>query len=137
MTTEPESDENYLASLNGAEFFAIVARGNLAFSYGPYTAIEVGQIMSQCVDEGVPLLIRANCGREFDWDVARDFGRGAPANWLPMESAPKDGTVVLGDCSGFEQRMCWWLNWECWRLVADNGTDVGEPCSPYRWRPVE
>lgn len=137
MSHTETSDEDYLSSLKGVEWTAIIFRANLGFRYGPYTGEEVGQIMSRCVDEGIPLTITANCGREFDWDVARDWGRGLPADWQPMESAPKDGSTILGDVGGFEQRICWWLNWECWRRVADNNTDVGAPCEPFRWRPVE
>lgn len=136
MSDQPETEDSYLASLKGAEYFAIIARANMAFRYGPYTAPEVGQIMSQCVDEGIPLHISAVCGREFDWELARDFGRGEPANWQPMDLAPKDGTIVLGDVTGFEQRMCWWNDWECWRLVDEDGTSLGNPVTPFRWRPA-
>jgi len=137
MSDNDESGGEYLVSLNGAEWFAIIARNNLGFRYGPYTGEEVGKIMSQCVEEGIPLMLTANCGREFDWDVARDFGRGEPANWRPMDQAPQDGTVIIGDVNGFEQRMCWWIKWECWRAVADNGSDIGQPVHPYRWRSID
>ncbi|WP_371431356.1 hypothetical protein [Novosphingobium sp.] len=134
---EHNTDEHYMASLKNAEWTAVIFRNNMGFRFGPYSAEEVGAIMSQCVEEGIPLTITANCGRDFDWDIARDFGRGVQANWRPMGDAPKDGSVVMGDVGGFEQRMCWWENWQVWRRVADNNTDVGEPVSPYRWRPLE
>lgn len=51
-------------------------------------------------------------------------------NWLPIESAPKDGTEVevLFDSAGTEiVRLCWWNNGddesldECWRGPENTG----------------
>lgn len=137
MTEETQELPESYACMAGAEWFAIVARNNLAFSFGPYTGPEVGELMKRATEEGVPLVIRANCGREFDWELARDFGCGEPANWQPMETAPQDGTVVIGDIAGFERKMTWWIKWECWRVVAENDRDVGEPVAPFRWRPID
>lgn len=134
--SEQQSDETYLASLTGAEWWAVLARGAFGFRYGPYTAEEAGKIMAQCVEEGVPLLLSANCGREFDWDVARDLARGQPANWRPMVEAPQDGTEIIAEVGGFETRIVWWMNWEYWREIDQEGRP-GRPVEPFRWRPVE
>lgn len=131
--TDTNPDENYLASLKDAEWFVILSRGAFGFRYGPYTAPEVGQIMSQCVEEGIPALITGNCGREFDWDVARDFARGSPGEWHPMEDAPLDGGELMGDVLQIETRMVWWPQWETWRALNEDGS-VGLPIAPVRWR---
>lgn len=132
MTEVP--DESYCPSLKGAEFFAILSRGSMAFRFGPYTGPEVGEIMQQCQLEGIPVYITANCGPDFDWDIARDFARGNPVDWRKMDEAPTDGSPIIGDVNGSETRIIWWLNWECWRELADNMRDVGQPVSPVRWR---
>ncbi|MBB4859675.1 hypothetical protein HNO88_003004 [Novosphingobium chloroacetimidivorans] len=128
-----QTDENYLASLNSAEWFVIISRANLGFRYGPYTGPEAGAIMQQCQLEGIPCLLSANCGREFDWDVARDFGRGQPADWKPMEDAPQDGSTIMVDVGGVETRAVWWHSWEWWRELNEDGS-VGKPVEPVRWR---
>lgn len=131
--TDTNPDENYLASLKDAEWFVILSRGAFGFRYGPYTAPEVGQIMSQCVEEGIPALITGNCGREFDWDVARDFARGSPGEWHPMDDAPLDAGTLMGDVLQFETCMVWWPEWKVWRELNDDGS-VGNPIAPMRWR---
>jgi hypothetical protein len=70
-------DREYNA-LQSAEWHAIVARGNIGFRFGPYTGVEIGKILQQSVDEGIPLAITGVCGQEFDWELARDmFGKPA------------------------------------------------------------
>ena len=133
MAEKNTPDEDYLKSLNGAEWFVVLARGAFGFRYGPYTGEEVGKIMGQCVDEGIPCFVTANCGREFDWDVARDFARGEPADWRPMSEAPKDGTEIIGDVNGVETLMIWWISWEWWREALPNN-ECGKPVTPMRWR---
>jgi hypothetical protein len=56
-----------------AEWWAIIARGSLAFRFGPYTGPEIGKIMTRCQAEKIACLITGNCGQEFDWDLARDL----------------------------------------------------------------
>lgn len=129
-----EIPENYCASLKVAEWHVILSRGSMGFRYGPYTSEQAGAILSQCQDEGIPCFLSAICGTDFDWDLARDFARGQPADWRPMGEAPTDGTPIMADVNGVETRVLWWINWECWRSLADNITDVGRPVSPLRWR---
>lgn len=135
MTEAPEQpiDPNYCPSLQAAEWFVILSRGSMGFRYGPYAPEEAGAIMSQCHDEGIPCLVTGNCGREFDWDLARDFARGRPADWKPMEDAPTDGSEIMGDVNGVETRMVWWCSWEWWRGLNEDGS-VGKPVDPIRWR---
>lgn len=71
----PLAEQKYSA-LDG-ECHVIVARGAVAFRFGPYSGLEAGKILSQCVDEKIPCLLTWTCGREFDWDTARDL-RGTP-----------------------------------------------------------
>ena len=132
MTIE-QADDNYLASLSGAEWFVIISRGALGFRYGPYSGHEAGAIMQRCVGEGIPCILSASCGREFDWDVARDFGRGQPADWKPMEEAPQDGSTIMADVGGIETRVIWWNSWDWWRELNEDGS-VGKPVDPVRWR---
>lgn len=131
--TSHTTDDNYLSSLKGAEWFVILSRGAFGFRYGPYSPTEVGEIMSQCVAEGIPALITGNCGREFDWDVARDFARGSPGEWHPMDDAPLDAGTLMGDVLHFETLMVWWPKWKVWRELNDDGS-VGNPIAPMRWR---
>jgi hypothetical protein len=127
------SEQGYFKSLDGVEWWATLARGAIGFRYGPYTGEEVGRIMEQCVNEGIPLIVSATCGREFDWDVAREFARGNPADWQAMDSAPKDGTDFIAEVAGVECRVVWWKSWEWWREAGPNGS-VGRPVQPTRWR---
>ena len=69
--------DKYLSCLDNAKYFAIVSRGCLAFRFGPMSGPEAGKIMEQCSAEGVPLLVTADCGPVFDWELARDI-RGYP-----------------------------------------------------------
>lgn len=72
--------DDYLKSIKAAEFYITLARGSMGFRYGPYTALEAGKIMNQCLDEEIPFVLIGACGREFDWDVARDFAKGVPVD---------------------------------------------------------
>lgn len=128
-----EHDEHpSLDTVGNAEWFAIIARKNLAFRFGPYTGEEAGEIMQRCTEERIALMLTANCGREFDWEIAREWGRGSEGDWRPMDEAPTDNTIVMGDVNGLETRIVWWQAWECWREV--DGASVGKPVHPYRWR---
>jgi len=131
-----EIPDGYAPSLKDAEWFIILSRGAFGFRYGPYAAEKAGEILKQCTDEGITCYLTANCGTEFDWDIARDFARGNPGDWRLMGSAPKDGTEVMGDCSDVETRMVWWEKLECWRELLPDGSSVGKPVHHQRWRPL-
>ncbi len=140
MTTTPtetaDLDRPYEA-MAGADWYAIVARANMGFRFGPYSGPEVGEIVKRCTEEGIPVVVSAECGRTFDWDLARDFGRGQPANWRPMSEAPRDPPeIIIGDVACFEHRIFWFKEWQAWRLIDDHGRP-GEPVSPLRWREAE
>lgn len=60
-------------SLRFAMCRIVIGAGALIASYGPYTPIEAGRIMKQCAAEGIPALLRFECGPEFDWEFARDM----------------------------------------------------------------
>lgn len=128
--------DGYLKSAENAEWFAVLARGSIAFRYGPYTGEEVGRIMAQCQDERIPVSIVASCGKEFDWDVARDFARGTVADWRPMDEAPLE-SVIIGNVSGIEIPIIWWQNWESWRELEPDLTTAGKPVAPTSWRLLE
>jgi hypothetical protein len=123
-----------LGALEHAEWFATIARKNMGFRFGPYTGPELGEILTRCTEEGIPIVVTANCGREFDWDLARDWGVGQAADWRPMEEAPTDNVVIMGDVNGIETRIVWWQAWECWREMKADGMSVGQPVAPRRWR---
>lgn len=75
--------------LEGSEWWAIIARGSLAFRFGPYTGLEVGKIIERCVEEKIACLITGNCGKEFDWELARDLSRKSELVSAP--AAPAEG----------------------------------------------
>lgn len=129
-----QKDQSPMPTLENAEWFAIVARKNLAFRFGPFTGPEIGEIMQRCTEERIPLMVTANCGSEFDWEIAREWGRGSVADWRPMDEAPTDNTIIMGDVNGLETRVVWWQAWECWRELLEDGRSVGKPVHPTRWR---
>ena len=133
MSSDP--DDFNLSYLKGAEFWAVVARGNLGFRFGPYTSDEIGPIMEQAGRERCPVVVTATCGREFDWELAREM-RGWPADYHPMENAPRDGTIIIGDLNGIEAGVRWSMEMQSWRLVEDDGGS-GEAVTPGRWRHAE
>lgn len=65
-------------SLDDAKYYAIVyGDGDFAFRFGPFEGPAVGKILERCLDEDIPLLITADCGPVFDWELAGEF-RGKP-----------------------------------------------------------
>lgn len=72
MTDSITSDKGYRA-FQGAEYWCVVGTGAFAFRFGPYAGPECGKIIEGCVAEQIPLTVVANCGTEFDWDLARDM----------------------------------------------------------------
>lgn len=137
MSTEQQiPDTEFAAALAGARFFIGLSVGNIVFKYGPYSAEYAGNIVKRCVVEGIPAVMTAEMGADFDWDLARSMLGDPNAVWRTMEEAPRDGSVIIGDVMGVETKVTWWLKWECWREVADNNTDVGRPVDVIRWRAV-
>ncbi|BCX42740.1 MULTISPECIES: hypothetical protein [Stenotrophomonas] len=78
-------------------------------------------------------------GDEFDMIAARNAIHTAlaarqPVGWQPMESAPKDGTVVLGLLEGSDIpqsirfRDGWEIAWDGYRIPTHDG--------PLRWAPL-
>lgn len=79
--TEQKLDEHeraitntYIALNNCSEYWIIAARGAFAFRFGPYDGKEAGEILSRAVKERIAVSVVGQCGREFDWDIARDIG---------------------------------------------------------------
>jgi hypothetical protein len=67
-------DKPYDALANAKEWFVVVANGPFGFRFGPYHDPKVvGQIMSRAVEEKIAITIIANCGPEFDWELAADM----------------------------------------------------------------
>lgn len=96
-----------------AEWFVIVARGGLAFRFGPYDGPAVGKIMSQCQDEKISCLVTANCGPEFDWELARDFCRGVPIRAGDhVHHRPSGEDWVVAYVDGDYLAPCGWPNGE-------------------------
>lgn len=71
------NSDPYEANLKDAKWFAILARGSMAFRFGPIAACDVGKIMEQAVTEGMPISFVADMGPVIDWELARDL-RGYP-----------------------------------------------------------
>lgn len=88
--TGDDVDKVYTALGKGSEWFAIVGRGAFHFRFGPYDGKEAGEIMRRAVEERIAVTIVTYCGREFDWNTARDIGmrlvlpedRRGPFGWL-------------------------------------------------------
>lgn len=72
MTDPITGDKGYKA-LQHAEYWCVVGTGAFAFRFGPYTGPECGKIISACVADQIPMTVVANCGPDFDWDLARDL----------------------------------------------------------------
>jgi hypothetical protein len=60
-------------TIGKAKWFAITHRGAIAFRFGPFTGPEIGAIMTRCAQEKIPLLVTADCGTPFDWELAADL----------------------------------------------------------------
>jgi len=71
----------------GATWRVVIGRGALMASFGPYSGPEASAVVLQCIDEGVPAFLRAECSTEFDWDLARDL---RDAIKMSSEAAPCD-----------------------------------------------
>jgi hypothetical protein len=65
------TDELDFPVLDHAKWYAIVSAGTIALRFGPFSGPEIGKIMTQCVEEKIPLFVTADCGAEFDWTSAR------------------------------------------------------------------
>lgn len=128
----PEPTPDRYLSLTDAEWYVAVARGPMGFRFGPYTGAEAGKIMERATTEQVPVFLTATCGREFDWDLARDM-RGWPAERFPMDEAPRDGSTIVVDWNGVECLAQWSREWGVFRYVDENGV-LDKPIEPRSWR---
>lgn len=54
--------------------------------------------------------------------------------WRSMSEAPTDGTLIMAEVDEVEMPVVWWVNFEAWREVHPNMSDVGEIVEPRRWR---
>lgn len=122
--------------LINSDVFLVFARGNIGFRYGPYKPSEVGALMERCNAEDIPATIVFQPGTDIDWDLVREWARGVPQNYRPMEEAPRDGTAIIGDVGQIEVGIVWWHSWEWWRVLDEKG-QPGKPCDPLRWRPAD
>jgi hypothetical protein len=88
--THDHLDTVYTSLGKSTEYWAIIGRGAFVFRFGPYTGPEAGAIMKRAVDERIAVTIVGQCGREFDWEAARDLGmrlvlpedRRGPIGWF-------------------------------------------------------
>ena len=72
--TERAIENTYIALSKSHEYWIVVARGAFAFRFGPYTGQEAGQILERGVKERIAMTLIGQCGREFDWEIAKDLG---------------------------------------------------------------
>lgn len=71
---EANIDKAYTALGKSTEFWIILGHGAFAFRFGPYTGPEAGEILTRAVKERIATTIVGQCGRDFDWEIARDMG---------------------------------------------------------------
>lgn len=88
-----EAAQDIYPSLKGSKYIVLIYRGCLAFQYGPFTGPEAGKILVQCQAEKIPLIVRAECGVPFDWELARDL-RGEEVS--EADAAKNQGKDLLG-----------------------------------------
>ncbi|HEX7874159.1 MAG TPA: hypothetical protein VF475_14695 [Sphingobium sp.] len=77
-------------------------------------------------------MISAVCGREFDWELARDL-RGWPADRFPMADAPGDGRSIIADWNGIECEAQWDRAWGGGGGLIEKGKP-STPIAPLSWR---
>lgn len=67
-------------------------------------------------------------------DESNADGRaGGLVEWMPIETAPKDGTMMRGYDGKEEHDMCWWEDWgcaPCW------DADASGDWQPSFWLPI-
>jgi hypothetical protein len=72
--SDADLEKTYAALNQSTEFWVIVARGAFALRFGPYTGAEAGEILTRGCEERIVMNVVGNCGREFDWEIAKDMG---------------------------------------------------------------
>ncbi len=64
----------YKALGSHCEAWVVIARGRLAFRFGPMSLPDGAALLGQCVKEGIPgAALVTNCGPEFDMEFASDL----------------------------------------------------------------
>lgn len=81
--------EQAYPSLETAECWAVIARGKLAFRFGPFTGAEAGKIMEESTARELDVTIIMNCGKPFDWEMAKDL-----KGWTEKEYRDDERRVI-------------------------------------------
>lgn len=68
------SEMPYKSLTKESECWVIVARGALAFRFGPYKPTEAGAILTECIKRRIAANLVVNSGTEFDYELAADLG---------------------------------------------------------------
>jgi hypothetical protein len=90
-----EAAANLYPGLKTAKYWLIVSRGALAFRYGPFSGPEAGKIMTQCLEEKIPVLCTAVMkDQPFDWDLARDLYPSEAAAEMDKTDAAVAATIT-------------------------------------------
>lgn len=71
---DTDIDNAYIALGKSTEFWIVVGRGSFAFRFGPYEGKECGPILERAIKERIAVTVVGQCGREFDWEIAKDMG---------------------------------------------------------------
>lgn len=74
MRKQEDINRTYIALAKSTEYWIAVGRGAFVFRFGPYTGPESGIILNRLVSERIAATIIGNCGREFDYELAKDMG---------------------------------------------------------------
>ena len=56
--------------------------------------------------------------------------------WKPINTAPKDGTPILGHANGVMTTVKWWNSFGCWELIECGTHANGGEWWPTDWMPL-
>jgi hypothetical protein len=60
------------------EAWLLCPMGNITFRFGPYTSIEAGVFMKECVEQEAGMVVVFNCGRNFTTEFAKSLNTLKP-----------------------------------------------------------
>jgi len=65
-----------------------------------------------------------------------EFAESLQPAWQPIETAPKDGTVILGYCRGIQKVVNWIKGFDKWTLIFSFDPNNDGWYEPTHWQPL-